>query len=76
MTGRLNSIVRKCVSMNPKDRYQNVDELMRALEYAVDVKTEGKDMESGASYRIPGFRSKKLWKLIVAVAGYLFITAL
>ena len=33
-------------------------------------------MESGASYRIPGFRSKKLWKLIVAVAGYLFITAL
>ncbi len=75
-TGRLNSIVRKCVSMNPKDRYQNVDELMRALEYAVDVKTEGKDMESGASYRIPGFRSKKLWKMIVAVAGYLFITAL
>lgn len=39
--------MRKCVSMNPKDRYQNVDELMRALEYAVDVKTEGKDMESG-----------------------------
>lgn len=67
-TGRLNPMIRKCVSMNPKDRYQNVDELLEALEDAVGGSAEK------ASYLIPGFRSKKIWKIIVAVAGYIFIT--
>ena len=77
-TGRLKPIVQKCVSMNPKERYQNVDELMGALECAVGEsagKTEEK-IENESSYVIPGFRSKKLWKMIVAVVGYLLITSL
>ena len=77
--GNVGKIVKHCTEMRQSDRYQNVLELENALKkYKGDYVIQGTGNEphikSYDSYRIPGFRTGKTWKMILAVVGYIFIT--
>ena len=83
-TGRFAGIIDKCTQLNPKERYQSVEELKQAIRdvtgekksnVVYEMSQQKKKWKNIASrYRIPGFRSGKLWKKIVAVAGYFLVT--
>lgn len=74
--GRMSEIVRKCTCLDPKERYQSVEEVTKAVEikypeYCVNAQNESSIHKS---FVPPGFRSKTLWKMLVATVGYLLIT--
>ena len=82
--GPLGRIVDKCTRMEPKDRYQNVDEIYSDLNARLTQKTvkEAKVPKaapvaatgrSRSDYFPPGFRSCTLWKMILAVPLYVFL---
>lgn len=79
--GDLKKVVLRCTALDPKDRYQNVNDLetdLKKLNYIVPSSPQSLNKEiticNDLSYIIPGFRSHTLWKMIVAVFGYIFIT--
>ncbi len=79
--GKYTDIIQKCTQMDPKDRYQNVEEVQEALKKVSGLKEDDeKDksrtttQRSMANYKIPGFRTNTWWKKIVAITGYLLIT--
>ncbi len=80
--GNLGVIIRRCTEMNPKDRFQNVSELEKALiQYQGRKKNVVSEVEierkkSKKSFLPPGFRSGKLWKMLLAVVGYMFLAAI
>lgn len=65
--GRCRNIIRRCLEINPKDRYQNVRELYLALKRVRDMRIP---------WLFPGFRSLKIYKMIPASLMYLFILIL
>lgn len=84
--GKLGEIIRKCIAINPQERYQSVMELSAELEkiYPTKNQTENNkklksDKEfqsqeiSWRRYLPPGFRSGSLWKMIVSCIGYFLI---
>lgn len=101
--GELGNIVRKCIAVNPDERYQSVRELRYKLEkqYSSEVKgfDETQKEQNGIEdeeherrgrrvpgvgkieykknewrrFRPPGFRSGKVWKMILAVIGYFLL---
>ncbi len=85
--GKLGQVVQTCISMDPKDRYQSVEELEEALgrlyprqiapEEATEDGVVGRTEEqTSALQKIlpPGFRSRTPWKMAVAALGYFLIT--
>lgn len=93
--GELGNIVRKCIAVNPDERYQNVAELRNEIEkiYPPDTR-DGRDskrqQECSGIWRHakkqktgrkgqwrrflpPGFRSGTIWKMVLAVIGYVFL---
>lgn len=82
--GQMGEIISCCTAMNPEERYQNVTELMRALEKAAVQKSSGQmEVSVTASNHVkknrdmswapPGFHSDNFWKMILAGLGYLFV---
>lgn len=80
----LQNIIKTCTQLNPEDRYQSVTELSDRLKSLISPadtafpKTDA-DSETGntlpekRSYVIPGFRSKNILHMMLAVFGYAFI---
>lgn len=64
--GKLKRIILHCLELNPKDRYHNVKELYYALKRVRDVVSE---------LLPPGFRTMRVPKILIALAGYSFIIA-
>ena len=64
--GKLRNIIRCCLEVNPKDRYQTVRELYHALKRTRQVKCE---------WLLPGFRTLKLSHMLGMIPVYLFILA-
>ena len=62
--GRLKNIIKTCVKPDPKDRYRNIKELRAALKR---VHTEK------FFFLPPGFRTLKWYKMIPALAFYIFV---
>lgn len=72
-------ILNTATKISMDERYQNVEQLQKVLEYFcsrdkyLDLKRTGKisshtlDLKD---YTLPGFRTKKLWKMIVAIFVY------
>lgn len=60
--GKLSYITNTCTNMNPQSRYQSINELKVDICSAVLYK---KDL-----LRLPGFRSKKLWKTFLSLTVY------
>lgn len=71
--GRTGKIIRKCTSIDPENRYQSVEELQQDLRKVCPEICKGREKKT-QSFVIPGFRSKKIWKMCVAIAGYSLIT--
>ena len=79
--GRYAELIRKCTEMEPSRRYQKIEDVLQEL--GGDITEDGESSEKLVreeekdnrynSWVIPGFRSGKTWKKIVAVLGYFFI---
>ncbi len=81
-TDPLGDIIKTCTQLNPEDRYTSVKELAVSLHNAKSLmdtssltsdETPNMDMPPKRSYVIPGFRSKNILKMMIAIAGYAFI---
>lgn len=71
--GTMGNIIGRCVKWDPKERYQTIEALQKALEKTCQKEKnrigDGQQKTSG----IPGFRSKVPWKMALAAVGYLFV---
>ncbi len=84
VNGPTGMIIQKCTEMDPANRYQTVEELLQAIdntgitsEKMFNFSNLDKGLEPNevkTNHKIPGFRTGKLWKMILAILGYLFIT--
>jgi len=63
-------IAEKATQLDPKNRYQSVQELMRELP----EQCGGTNLNK--FWPIPGFRSHKPWKMLTAIFGYCFLVGL
>lgn len=70
--GAYKKIIIKCTDISPNNRFVDIKELKQALNN-ISERGKSKKHKQNRSYIIPGFRSKKVWKMIIAVTGYLFI---
>lgn len=73
--GKLQPIIRRCTYMEPSERYQSVEELERDIRRTVlfsesRIDKEGREF---TGWMIPGFRTRKPWKMLTAVLGYVLI---
>lgn len=60
--GPFTGIISKCINMDPKKRYGSVSHLSKALLR--------KQEPHKTDLLPPGFRTKKIWKMIIAIIGY------
>lgn len=86
ITGKINEIISRCVSLSKEERYQNVQELQRSLmrlQGSSSVPEKKQPQTTGNIFTRPlyrrkelfpvGFRSGVLWKMLVGLYGYLMI---
>lgn len=62
--GKLRRLIRRCLEVNPRDRYGDVWELYHALKRARRVTAE---------WLPPGFRTLRPVNMLVAILGYAFL---
>lgn len=69
--GRLAAVIKKCVQMEPSNRYQSVDELLKA----VDSRTFKPpiDLTKIRPWLLPGFRTNKPLRWVMAIMWYVSI---
>lgn len=71
----LSKIIEKCIKLNPTERYDNVSDLENALKNVNS--TSQSEIITHFSYNellLPGFRTHTVWKMLVALPTYLFIS--
>lgn len=69
--GPLASVIKKCLQMEPSNRYQNIDQLLREIDIkSITPKTARVKVHE---WFIPGFRSNKPSRWILAIIWYSFI---
>ena len=73
--GKFSSLITKCIELEPSKRYQSIEEILLKLGEN-DRQKEIAEAEKESSWMIPGFRSKVVWKMIVASLGYVGIVFL
>ena len=87
--GKLGQVVRRCIAVNPDERYQNVKDVEKDLEklypsrksaipklnepvgVSADKFPDG--LPAWRRFLPPGFRSGSIWKMLLAIIGYLMI---
>lgn len=87
--GKLGQVVRRCIAVNPDERYQNVKDVEKDLEklypsrksaipklneqagFSADKFPDG--LPAWRRFLPPGFRSGSIWKMLLAIIGYLMI---
>lgn len=77
--GRLGRIIRKCIKIDPRQRFQTVQQLQRAVAtpQSLQAFTQNRQTKNSSGITIswlPGFRTGKTWKNVIAMWGYLFLT--
>lgn len=73
---KLSSVISKCMKLDPKDRYQTVEELEEHLKELYPWCDEGGETDRRKRIKRlipPGFRSRTPWKMLTAVFGYPFM---
>lgn len=68
---RLGKVVRKCIQMDPDQRYQSVRKIRRDLRGEFIFGNKDDDMEDLSV--LPGFRTDFMWKKIIASAAYVMM---
>lgn len=73
--GKYANLVCKCIEMEPSRRYQSMEEVLKEIGVEVQKREDEINAKKTAeeSWMVPGFRSKTWWKMLSAVAGYVFI---
>lgn len=74
----LSMVMEKCTKMDPSERYHTVDELKQEILNATGSPVAGSaagkhSPSSSARWLPPGFRSRTLWKMLLAVPCYLIL---
>lgn len=72
--GLLGDIIAKCIKMEPQERYQDISQVLEALQ-ATQRKHSLQPIKL-QHYTLPGFRSHQPLKMVAAVIGYVFIFVL
>lgn len=71
--GKAGKVIRKCTYMDPEKRYQKIQEVeaeVRKLLYPGESK---KKWIKKKLLPLPGFRSRKLWRMVAGAFVYLFL---
>lgn len=74
-SGKYHSIISKCIRWDPEERFQSIELLKAALskQTSPSMKTENpKSLSFIENFKLPGFRTGKLWKILLALMGYIF----
>ncbi|MBP3458864.1 MAG: serine/threonine protein kinase [Lachnospiraceae bacterium] len=71
--GKLASVIRKCIMMNPSDRYGTVAQLRNVLYTFHDTSPQDQVRQSWRSFLPPGFRTKNFLHMLIAVMGYIMV---
>lgn len=73
--GKYREVIRKCTEMEPSRRYQEIEEILYVLGEYVEIKAKQKNkyIDTLKVWMIPGFRTRKWWKMIVSVLVYIFL---
>lgn len=69
--GKLGEIIQKCIHLEPELRYQSAEELLKEVQ---SILVENKQNHKTWLAVIPGFRTGKLWKELLA--SYYYISAI
>ena len=73
----LMKIINKCIQIDPNDRYDSVMELRHALENLANTSSPKKNNTCSYKKLIPpGFRTRRIWKMLLAIPTYLLIFSL
>ena len=68
--GKFAGLIEKCTELEPLKRYQTVEEILKELG---EKESDKEEATVKSSWMIPGFRSKTVWKRILACLGYLLV---
>ena len=74
-------IIKKCIRMDPEQRYQNVDEFASALKKLETARGQHRNHNRDSdreeihrrSFLPPGFRTKTPWKMLLSSAVYMLL---
>ncbi|MGN1317684.1 MAG: serine/threonine-protein kinase [Lachnospirales bacterium] len=66
----IENIILRCIEIDPLKRFKNIDEIKYLMKSAV---TEKDSLIIKFFKELPGFRSKKLYKIIIALLYYAFL---
>lgn len=80
--GRLKKVIQKALNLSPEKRFQNAGKLKAAVQSASKISASVRlpqaqkqtaEKSVGFSIPVPGFRSGRIWKMLLAAAGYFSI---
>lgn len=86
--GKYEKLIKKCIELNPDDRYQNMDEILKELQPEKQIGSENREVREkestiqernggesrkAASWMLPGFRTRTPWKMLLAGTTYLIV---
>lgn len=66
----LEKIISKCIEIDPSKRYKNIDELKKIIKSTV---TEKDSVIKAFFKELPGFRSRKIYKMFIALLYYILL---
>ncbi len=70
----LTQLIMKCIQLNPDDRYNSIAEIKTIIENIQSNTFQSTtQFTTLSSYFLPGFRTLKAWKMLIATPIYLFI---
>lgn len=70
----ITEIIEKCIELNPADRYDSVADLADALKRILNT-PQAESLHDLHNYKLllPGFRTRTIWKMFIAIPSYVFI---
>ncbi len=72
-TNKFDNLITKCTQIDPSARFKSVGELCKNLpRNSIDFKGN-QHLKSWKALTPPGFRTRKVWKILLALMGYTFI---
>ena len=70
---KLLNISEKCTQINPTERYDNVLELSKDIQFTCKSQINTEPEFTTSQLLPPGFRTRTAWKMLISIPTYLFI---
>ena len=71
-TGCYDSVINKCIRIDPATRYKTISEVQMAILNNVNHASDDKK-ENYKKFLLPGFRTLTIWKMFLAIFGYICV---